>query len=226
MLIDVLQHVPFEGLATIEDWGQERGHQFRIHHLYEKPVLPAEVDVSMLILLGGPMSANGTEHWLEAERDLIRKLISEQKPVFGICLGAQQIAKAIGTDIFQGVYKEVGWHPIQTFTKHFPFLPDKMTVFHWHGEQFSLPDGAIRLFGNEVCENQGFVYNDSALGLQFHFETTRESITKLITHDRDYIDKGKYVQSEQAMLSAQIPKNNKEVLYQLLDYLVQQQEGE
>jgi GMP synthase-like glutamine amidotransferase len=224
MLIDVLQHVPFEGLAAIEDWGQDQGHQFRIHHLYEEPVLPAAIDVSMLIILGGPMSANDTEHWLEAERDLIRELLSKQQPVFGICLGAQQIAKALGADIFQGEYKEVGWHPIQIFAQYFPFLPDQMTAFHWHGEQFSLPDGAIRLFGNTVCENQGFIYKDFVIGLQFHLETTAESISKLITHDQDYIDHGKYVQDPQTMLSAHLPKNNKKVLYQLMDYLVQQQE--
>ncbi|SNZ16067.1 GMP synthase - Glutamine amidotransferase [Terribacillus aidingensis] len=225
MLIDVLQHVPFEGLAAIEDWGQDRGHHFRIHHLYEEAVLPAAIDVTMLIILGGPMSANDTEHWLEAERDLIRELISKQQPIFGICLGAQQIAKAIGADIFQGEYKEVGWHPIQTFTQHFSsFLPDQMTAFHWHGEQFSLPDGAIRLFGNTACENQGFIYKDFVIGLQFHLEMTEESIIKLITHDQNNIDHGKYVQSGKTMLSAHIPTINKKVLYQLLDSLVQQQE--
>ncbi|WP_256444528.1 type 1 glutamine amidotransferase [Terribacillus sp. DMT04] len=193
--------------------------------MYEEPVLPASIDVSMLIILGGPMSANDTEDWLEAERDLIRELITKRQPMFGICLGAQQIAKALGADIFQGEYKEVGWYPIQTVTQHFSsFLPDQMTAFHWHGEQFFLPDEAIRLFGNTVCENQGFIYKEFVIGLQFHLEMTVESITKLITHDQDYIDHGNYVQNAQTMLSAHIPKNNKEVLYQLLDSLVQQQE--
>lgn len=221
MIIDVLQHVPFEDLAAIKDWGEEQGHSFRVHHLYEKAVLPDVQDIAMLIILGGPMSANDTDRWIEEERTLIRQLMEQQKPMFGICLGAQQIAKALGATVFQGEQKEVGWYPIQTVTTHFPFIPDKMTVFHWHGEQFSLPHGATRLFGNEVCENQGFIYRDNVIGLQFHFETTRESMEKLIVHDKDYLDDSAFVQSEEVMKAAVLPAENVDVLYRLLDHLVQ-----
>lgn len=220
MVIDVLQHVPFEDLAAVRDWGESRGHGFRVHHLYEKAVLPEAKDISLLIILGGPMSANDTDHWIEDERKLIRQLIDLQKPVFGICLGAQQIAKALGATVFQGEQKEVGWHPIQTVTTLFPFVPEKMTVFHWHGEQFTLPDGATRLFGNEVCKNQGFIYRDNVMGLQFHFETTRESMEKLIMHDKDYLGDGVFVQSEEVMKAAELPAENVDVLNQLLDHLV------
>ncbi|PAF21046.1 GMP synthase [Terribacillus saccharophilus] len=221
MIIDVLQHVPFEDLAAIKDWGEDRGHSFRVHHLYDKAVLPEAQDITLLIILGGPMSANDADYWIEEERKLIRQLMDRQKPLFGICLGAQQIAKALGATVFQGEQKEVGWHPIQTVTTHFPFIPDKMTVFHWHGEQFSLPHGAIRLFGNEVCENQGFIYRDNVIGLQFHFETTRESMEKLIVHDKDYVDDGMFVQSEEVMKASELPAENVDVLYKLLDHLVQ-----
>lgn len=223
MIIDVLQHVPFEDLAAIKGWGESSGHSFRVHHLYEKAVLPVAQDISMLIILGGPMSANDADHWIEEERTLICQLIDQQKPLFGICLGAQQIAKALGATVFQGEQKEVGWYPIQTVTTHFNFIPDKMTVFHWHGEQFSLPHDTTRLFGNEVCENQGFIYKDNVIGLQFHFETTRESMEKLIVHDKDYIDDGAFVQSEDVMKSSELPEENVDVLYQLLDHLVQNQ---
>ncbi|PAF17108.1 GMP synthase [Terribacillus saccharophilus] len=225
MIIDVLQHVPFEDLAAIKDWGEDRGHSFRVHHLYDKAVLPDAQDITLLIILGGPMSANDADYWIEEERKLIRQLIDLQKPLFGICLGAQQIAKALGATVFQGEQKEVGWHPIQTVTTHFPFIPDKMTVFHWHGEQFSLPHGAIRLFGNEVCENQGFIYRDNVIGLQFHFETTRESMEKLIVHDKDYVDDGMFVQSEEVMKTSELPAENVDVLYKLLDHLVQSARG-
>ncbi|PAD21187.1 type 1 glutamine amidotransferase [Terribacillus saccharophilus] len=225
MIIDVLQHVPFEDLAAIKDWGEDSGHSFRVHHLYDKAVLPDAQDITLLIILGGPMSANDADHWIEEERSLILQLIDQQKPIFGICLGAQQIAKALGATVFQGEQKEVGWHPIQTVTTHFPFIPDKMTVFHWHGEQFSLPHGAIRLFGNEVCENQGFIYRDNVIGLQFHFETTRESMEKLIVHDKDYVDDGMFVQSEEVMKTSELPAENVDVLYKLLDHMVQPARG-
>ncbi|MFP7494364.1 type 1 glutamine amidotransferase [Terribacillus saccharophilus] len=223
MMIDVLQHVPFEDLAAIYDWGEVRGHTFRVHQLYKSAIMPAAKDIHFLIVLGGPMSSNDPEQWLEDERILIRQLIDDQKPVFGICLGAQQIAKALGASVFQGRQKEVGWHPIQTVSNHFSFIPSEMTVFHWHGEQFTLPEGAIRLFGNEVCRNQGFSYKDHCIGLQFHFETTKESMHKLISHDRDYLDDGPFVQSEQAMKTAKLPPENKEVLFQLLDYLLKKE---
>lgn len=224
MIIDVLQHVPFEDLAAIYDWGERRGHRFRIHPLYEAAVFPDAKDITMLIVLGGPMSANDPEDWILAERGLISQLIERQKPVFGICLGAQQIAKALGGTVFQGEHKEAGWHPIQTVTKQFSFIPDEMMVFHWHGEQFTLPDGAVRLFTNEVCENQGFLYRDNVIGLQFHFETTKDSMEKLITHDKDYLDDGAFVQSEGEMKAAEIPAGNAAVLYQLLDYLLDAEE--
>ncbi|MFP7478264.1 type 1 glutamine amidotransferase [Terribacillus saccharophilus] len=220
MIIDVLQHVPFEDLAAIKGWGESRGHSFRVQHLYENPVLPDAKDISMLIILGGPMSANDADSWIVGERTLILELIDQQKPIFGICLGAQQIAKALGATVFQGEQKEVGWFPIQTITSHFPFIPDKMAVFHWHGEQFTLPDDATRLFGNEVCENQGFMYQGNVIGLQFHFETTKESMEKLILHDKAYIDDGAFVQSADVMKSSKLPAENVEVLFQLLDHLV------
>ncbi len=170
MMIDVLQHVPFEDLAAIKAWGEERNHSFRVHHLYEKAILPEAKDITLLIILGGPISANDTDRWIEEERTLIRQLMEQQKPVFKYRRSGNR-GKALGATVFQGEQKEVGWYPIQTVTNHFPFIPEKTTVFHWHGEQFSLPHGAKRLFGNEVCENQGFIYRDNVIGLQFHFET-------------------------------------------------------
>lgn len=90
------------------------------------------------------------------------------------CLGGQQIAKTLGADIFQGEYREAGWLPIRTMkSETLGELPEELVVFHWHGEQFGLPEGAERLFTSEVCPNQGFIYKENVIGLQFHFESTK-----------------------------------------------------
>jgi GMP synthase - Glutamine amidotransferase domain len=220
MNIDVVQHVPFEGLASIEEWGSDNGHTFRMHKLYEYPSIPRIDDLEFLILLGGPMSANDQDQqWIDEERRLISKTISENKPVFGVCLGAQQIAKALGASVIQGD-KEVGWHPIRSVSSRLPFIPEELTVFHWHGEQFELPDRAEQLFSSAACQNQGFIYSEKVIGLQFHLEMTPNSIQGLLTHDGDYIDHSQFVQSAEEITDFGIPEQNKTVLFKLLDDLV------
>ncbi|WP_079707952.1 type 1 glutamine amidotransferase [Paraliobacillus ryukyuensis] len=219
MKIDVLQHVPFEGLAAINQWGDERNVDFHIHRIYQNDPLPVADKVDFLLLLGGPMSANDPIAWLKQERQLIQELIEMGKPILGICLGAQQIAKTLGANIYQGQYKEVGWHHIQSTTPIFDFFPKEMVVFHWHGEQFELPKGADRLFESEACRNQGFVYHENVVGLQFHFESTNESVEAILQHDGDYMDNTTYVQQVDFIRHYEIPAENKLVLFQLLDHL-------
>lgn len=221
MKVDVLQHVPFEGLGLIEEWGKTTNIEFNIHKLFKSSKLPEASQVDLLIILGGPMSANDTQYdWITKERILILSLIEQKKPILGICLGGQQIAKALGSNILQGEYKEAGWLPIQTTTKKFDFLPDDMIVFHWHGEQFEIPKNAERLFTSEACKNQGFIYNHNVIGLQFHFESTRDSIYQLLENDRSFIDGSKYTQPEDEINQFETPSENKEVLFSLLNYLI------
>lgn len=221
MKIDVLQHVPFEGLGLIGEWGKTTNAKFHVHKLFENSHLPNPDQVDFLIILGGPMSATDTDYiWITKERELILSLINLDKPILGICLGGQQIAKALGSPIFQGEYREVGWLPIQSTTGKFDFFPDDMVVFHWHGEQFETPKHAEKLFKSEACENQGFIYNNNVVGLQFHFESTTDSVNELLEHDRAFIDGSKYTQSEDEIKNFQIPIANKQVLFSLLDYLI------
>ncbi|SHN23997.1 type 1 glutamine amidotransferase [Gracilibacillus kekensis] len=219
MKIDVLQHVAFEGLAAIQEWGEKKGVEFTTHRLDQKQSFPDAEEVNFLIILGGPMSSNDSQGWLEQERQLIEQVIALKRPILGICLGAQQIAKTLGARIYQDSYKEVGWHPIQSTSEVFDFVPKDMTVFHWHGEQFELPQGATRLFQSEACPKQGFMYNQHVIGLQFHFEATEESIESILINDSDYIDQGRYVQPASTIKKHPIPVENKHVLFNLLDYL-------
>jgi len=96
---------------------------------------------------------------------------------------------------------EIGWFPVQAEKAKsdvFSF-PAEILAFHWHGETFDLPAGAVRLAGSAACMNQAFQLGTRALGLQFHLETTPESADAIITHSRDHLATGPYIQPEAAL---------------------------
>ena len=120
-------------------------------------------------------------------------------PVLGVCLGAQLIAGALGARVTRNPQKEIGWFPIESTSEEvgvFQF-PKTCTVFHWHGETFDLPVGAVRLAKSQACENQAFqIIGRKVIGLQFHLETTPESLGKLIDNCRDELVAGPWIQKE------------------------------
>ncbi|WP_200821297.1 type 1 glutamine amidotransferase [Oceanicoccus sp. KOV_DT_Chl] len=109
-----LQHVPFEGLGSIETWLHTAGYDISSTKLYAAESLPALDGIEMLIIMGGPMSVNDEEQypWLGNEKTFIQQAIDSGIPVLGICLGAQLIASAMGAKIFANPVKEIGWFPI------------------------------------------------------------------------------------------------------------------
>ncbi|MBN1471015.1 MAG: hypothetical protein JW925_04475 [Syntrophaceae bacterium] len=123
----------------------------------------------------------------------------------GICLGAQLIASSLGARVFLNQHKEIGWFPIYGISSNdksiFKF-PPSLEVFHWHGETFDLPSGAVRLAKSDGCENQAFQLDESVIGLQFHLETTPESAMQLVSNCRDELNPTRYVQTEREILSA------------------------
>ena len=220
MEIAILQHVEFEGPAEIAHWCRQTRKEDKVHRLFLGEALPKAERTDFLVILGGPMSVLDELPWLEEERQLIRVLISQGKPVFGVCLGGQQIAKTLGADIFQGEYREAGWLPIRTMkSETLGELPEELVVFHWHGEQFGLPEGAERLFTSEVCPNQGFIYKENVIGLQFHFESTKESIESILQNDAAFLDGTAYTQTSAEIRNYPIPASNRKLLYRLLDRL-------
>jgi GMP synthase-like glutamine amidotransferase len=204
----VFQHVPFESLGSIEPWLQSAGADLTYTRFFEPHRLPAREDVDLLIILGGPMSANDEAMlpWLVPEKRFIRDAVDTGTPVLGICLGAQLIASARGARVYRNRQKEIGWFPIvatnpQGRADLFRF-PDELTVFHWHGETFDLPPGAVQLARSVACEQQAFQIGSRTLGLQCHLETTRESAAGLIADLRAELTPGPSVQSEQEILGA------------------------
>lgn len=218
----VFQHVPFEGPATIGPWLRHAGFQISTTSFFEHPSLPDPASIDFLLVLGGPMSVHDTSlfPWLTAETDFIRRVLDAGKPLLGICLGAQLLARALGARVFPHRHKEIGWFPVEGLlhgdSRAFRF-PPVTDAFHWHGETFDLPPRAVHLARSAACEHQAFQAG-RAIGLQFHLETTPESVQALIDHARADLAPGPFVQSESDLLSA--PPTRFESLHRLLDLLL------
>jgi len=201
------QHVPFEGLGSIEVWLKLAGYTITCTRLFETAALPQLEAIDLLIVMGGPMSVNDEIKfpWLVQEKLFIRSVIEAGKPVLGVCLGAQLIASAMGARVYPNPVKEIGWFPIQGVPSSdistFRF-PSSVEVFHWHGEMFDLPCGAVHLARNEACENQAFQLGRFVIGLQFHLETTPESAQEMVSNCRAELITSEYVQPETTILSS------------------------
>ncbi len=204
MKAHILQHVPFEGPGSAAEWLRARGAVVSTTHFHEpSPSLPPVDEVDLVIALGGPMSVNDERiyPWLRAEKRFLSEAILRGKPVLGICLGAQLMASALGARVYPNADKEIGWFPVESEPEEalaFVF-PASTTVFHWHGETFDLPPGAVRLASSKACRNQAFQVGARAIGLQFHLETTPESAEALISHCREELVRGRFIQSERAI---------------------------
>lgn len=201
------QHVPFEGIGSIEPWLNANGYEITNTKFFESADLPDPQAIDLLVVMGGPMSVNDEEAlpWLVLEKKFVREVIEAGKAVLGICLGAQMIASAMGAKVFPNPVKEIGWLPIQAVGpvdgSAFSFPPTEV-VFHWHGETFDLPPGAIHLARSEVCINQAFQLGKQVIGLQFHLETTPKLANDIVVNCRDELVPATYIQTAEEILAA------------------------
>lgn len=209
MKIHYLQHLEIEGLGSIEKWAYNRKHSLSATRLYKNESFPELDDFHWLIIMGGPMSVKDEDDhpWLKREKEFIRKAIDAGKTVIGICLGAQLIAASLDSIIWKNEFKEIGWFPI-TMTSAakdsavFGHLSETIDAFHWHGETFDLPKGAVRIAGSNTCLNQAFSINEKVFGFQFHLETTELGARDVITHFADELIDAPYIQHAKGMLAS------------------------
>ena len=185
----IIKHNATEGGGLFEKILKERGWAKETLPLYEGKEIPESMDLyDLFLIMGGPMSANDEEQYpfLKKELPFIRQLLKLGKPVLGICLGAQLMAKSLGAGVYPGPYKEIGWYfltqtPSARSDPLFALLDPCFLVFQWHGETFDLPREGICLAGNEAYPHQAFRVGNRAYGLQFHFEATEQMIKTWLT---------------------------------------------
>jgi GMP synthase-like glutamine amidotransferase len=200
-----LQHVPFEGLGSIGPWLAAAKAEVTCTRFFTDDRLPEVGDVDLLVVMGGPMSVNdeAVSPWLADEKRFLRRAIEAGVPVLGVCLGAQLIASCLGARVYSSRQKEIGWFAVEAVGSGIGSVfrfPPSLEVFHWHGQTFDLPAGAVRLARSRGCENQAFQLGQSVIGLQFHLETTPASAQAILEHCRAELLTAPFVQSEGEIL--------------------------
>ncbi len=207
MRIHSLEHEPFEGLANIEVWANNKGHTISRTLLFNDEELPDIDDLDWLVIMGGSMNIYEEENypWLREEKNFIAEAIASKKIVLGVCLGSQLIADVLGGRVTRNKYKEIGWFPV-TLTREaknspvFSNLPGTFTAFHWHGDTFKIPPGAAQIAESEGCANQAFEYG-RVIGLQFHIEYSVDSIDSMFENCGDELVDGRYIQKPNDIVS-------------------------
>ncbi|MFH1703971.1 MAG: type 1 glutamine amidotransferase [Nitrospirota bacterium] len=192
MAVLIIKNIITEGPGTIEDFLRKEDISFKVVELSSGEVPPSLEDFNSLVIMGGPMGVYeiGQYPHLRIESRIIREAINRDMKVLGICLGAQMIAYCLGSDVYKGPKEEIGWQHIELtgdgikdlFMRKLAIHPSvgdfwrKFKVFHWHGDIFEIPIGAVLLASSELYKNQAFRYKNNVYGFQFHIEVTKKMI--------------------------------------------------
>jgi GMP synthase-like glutamine amidotransferase len=189
MRLHAFYHVPFEEVGSIASWAAEKGHPLATTSFFADETPPGVADYDMLIVMGGPMSVYDEKEypWLAGEKKAIEAAIAAGKKVLGICLGAQLVSVVLGGTVTPNPVPEIGWFKVEMTPEGlaqpvFADFPPSFYAFHWHGDTFSTPPGAVHAASSAACANQAFVYDGRVVGLQFHLETQPVNMQNLIKH--------------------------------------------
>jgi GMP synthase-like glutamine amidotransferase len=181
----IIQHVEHEGPGLIGDVLLEAGRHFEVVRPDRGEDLPDRRSLAGLVVLGGPMGVHDLAHhpWLVPERALMGAAVDDGTPVLGVCLGAQQLAVALGAEVSRGPEPEVGLGQVELTSagRQDPVLGPEygglaataLPCVHWHRDTFSIPTGAVHLAGTRAFPHQAFRWGRNAYGLQFHVEVDR-----------------------------------------------------
>ncbi len=219
MRVVCLQHVPFEGPGVFSKALAKRGVSLECSLVPKDGVPPDAGD--LLIVMGGPMSVNDSDKWIAEETAFIRSVLLAGKPMIGVCLGSQFMAKALGATVRAGKALEIGMTPVRLTDAGrqdpvFGAGPDSFAVFEWHGEIFDLPKDCVPLAGSEIAPLQAFRYGDLAYGLLFHLEVEEAGIDSLCRECAPDLTKASL--TAQQVKSAALPQLSQ--LHQKADRLI------
>lgn len=180
--IIIFQFIAHEGPGYLAEFLNAQAIEWQLVKVNEGGVLPDSIlPYSGVVLMGGPMSVNDDLPWIPPLLNLIREANDNAIPLLGHCLGGQLISKALGAVVSKNPVKEIGWGEVKlnahlAAKKWFGEI-EGFNSFHWHGETFSLPQGATHLLSSAYCENQAYTIGNH-LALQCHIEMTAEMIQK------------------------------------------------
>ncbi len=182
----VFQHVPHEILGTLDPLLRDAGFRIRYVNFGRQPdALPEMSNYHGLVVLGGPMNCDQSARYphLDTEVQIIQQAIETGKPVLGICLGSQLVARALGAKVRKNPVKEIGWYDLYPTAAGeqdsvFRNFGQQQKIFQWHGDSFDIPEHAVRLASSPDCANQAFRYGDNVYGLQFHLEVDEPLIDR------------------------------------------------
>ncbi len=179
--VAIFRHAATEGPGYLSEFLDEHHIPWRLIAIDRGEAVPESVvDYSGLAFMGGPMSVNDDLPWIAGELELIRDAVARDIPVIGHCLGGQLMSKALGARVARNSVKEIGWGRVEIADNEIArsWFGDIKTfdAFHWHGETFDLPTGAVHLLSSAHCVNQGYAQGKH-LALQCHVEMTEEMIS-------------------------------------------------
>lgn len=226
MKIHCIRHEPFEGLAYIEDWIREMNFPLSYTHTFRNEEFPEINSFDLLIVMGGTVSVYEEDKftWLRKEKQCIRESIKAGKSILGICLGAQLVANVLHAKVYLGAKSEIGWFPLKfdiEARRLLPFLPKEETVFHWHGDTFDIPHGAVNIGSSDTTPHQGFIYNNKIIALQFHCEMTPTSLENIVQGTSSELSiTGPSVQSKNEIMANNMRcSGNNRIIKHILEYL-------
>jgi len=174
----------------------ERGALIDQHRPWAGQPLPDAPEADALVVFGGEQAATD-DHSHPYLPDLARLMAAytrADKPVLGICLGAQLLARAYGAENRLGVAPEFGWVDVSLTEAGrsdpvLAVLPERFAIFQWHSDTFTLPPGATHLAQSATAAHQAFRIGRATYGTQFHFEANRAVVADWLVRFPDLIER-------------------------------------
>jgi len=178
--IAIFRHAAAEGPGYLAEFLDRQQIPWQLIAIDAGDAVPRSAEAySGLVFMGGPMSVNDELPWIAPALALIRDAVAGDIPVLGHCLGGQLMSKALGGTVSRNPVKEIGWGEVAVAdndsARNWFGAVRNFQAFHWHGETFSLPPGAVHLLSSAHCANQAWAIGKH-LALQCHVEMTAAMI--------------------------------------------------
>ena len=220
--VAIVRHAAHEGPGYFAEFLDRHDIPHRLVRIDANDPIPQSLaGISGLVLMGGPMSVNDDLPWIPKVVHLIQQAVARDVPVLGHCLGGQLMAKALGGAVTRNPVREIGWLPVERVDnpvaqQWLSGLPPMFEVYHWHGETFTIPNGATRILASRDCPNQAYALGKH-LGMQCHVEMTPALIESWATTGADELKPSPTVQTRAQMLAQVETKTDQ--LHRIADVL-------